>query len=49
MSENNNVVYQQVALIEAVRPQAPHLAHTLAQWAHNYEYDKMLLLVAPDT
>jgi CheY-like chemotaxis protein len=40
---------QMLALIEAVRPQVPHLADTLAQWVHNFEYKKLMILVAPET
>jgi hypothetical protein len=36
---------QMLALIEAARPQAPHLADTLAQWVHNFEYKKLIALV----
>ncbi len=35
-------------LIEAARPQAPHLAGTLAQWAHDFEYDKLIALIEPE-
>ncbi len=41
-------INQILALIEAVRPQAPHLSDTLAQWAHDFEYEKMMALVAPE-
>jgi PAS domain S-box-containing protein len=34
-----------LALIEAVRPQVPHLADTLAQWVRNFEYEKLLALL----
>ncbi|MCP4544061.1 MAG: response regulator [Chloroflexi bacterium] len=37
------------ALIKAVRPQAPHLADTLAQWVHNFEYERLMALIAPET
>ncbi len=37
------------ALSEAVRPQAPDLADTLAQWVHNFKYDKMMTLISPET
>jgi CheY-like chemotaxis protein len=40
---------QMLTLIEAIRPQAPHLADTLAQWIHNFEYGKLMALVAPET
>jgi signal transduction histidine kinase/DNA-binding NarL/FixJ family response regulator len=40
---------QILALIEAVRPQAPHLADTLAQWTHDFEYEKLMALIAPET
>jgi CheY-like chemotaxis protein len=36
---------QMIALIEAVRPQAPHLANTLTQWVHNFEYKKLITLM----
>jgi signal transduction histidine kinase/ActR/RegA family two-component response regulator len=39
---------QMLALIEAIRPQAPHLADTLSQWVHNFEYNKLMALVAPE-
>ncbi|MEE8390782.1 MAG: response regulator, partial [Anaerolineae bacterium] len=39
---------QVLALIEAVRPQAPHLADTLAQWVRDFEYDKLMTLIAPE-
>ncbi len=39
---------QMLAHIDAVRSQAPHLSDTLAQWVRNFEYDKLMLLVAPD-
>ncbi len=39
---------QMLALIETVRPQAPHLADTLTQWAHDFEYDELMALVAPE-
>jgi two-component system sensor histidine kinase/response regulator len=41
-------INQILVLIEAARPPAPHLADTLAQWAHNFEYDKLTALVAPE-
>ena len=37
-----------LALIEAVRPRAPHLADMLAQRVHNFEYDKLMALVVPE-
>jgi CheY-like chemotaxis protein len=40
---------QMLALIETVRSQTPHLADTLAQWVHNFEYKKLMALVAPET
>ena len=40
---------QMLTLIEDIRPQAPHLADTLAQWIHNFEYRKLMALVAPET
>ncbi|MCP4544066.1 MAG: response regulator [Chloroflexi bacterium] len=39
---------QMLALIEAVRPQASHLSDTLAQWVRDFEYDKLIALIAPD-
>jgi PAS domain S-box-containing protein len=39
---------QMIALIEAVRPQAPHLADTLARWVHDFEYERLMALVAPE-
>jgi CheY-like chemotaxis protein len=41
-------VDQMLALIVAARPQAPHLADTLAQWVRNFEYKKLLALIAPE-
>ncbi len=41
-------INQILALIEAVRPQAPYLSDTLTQWAHDFEYEKMMALVAPE-
>ena len=40
---------QMLALIEGIRPQAPHLADTLVQWVHNFEYRKLMALVASET
>jgi CheY-like chemotaxis protein len=40
-------VEQMLALVQAARPRAPHLANTLARWVHNFEYEKLLALVAP--
>jgi len=37
-----------LALIDSVRPQAPDLADTLAQWVHSFEYDRLLALIAPE-
>lgn len=34
------------ALIAEVRPQAPRLADTLAQWVHDFDYEKILQLTA---
>ena len=39
---------QMLTLIKAIRPQAPHLADTLAQWVHDFEYERLMALVAPD-
>jgi CheY-like chemotaxis protein len=39
---------QMLALIAAVRPQAPRLADTLAQWVHDFEYKRLMALVAPE-
>ncbi|MCP4544065.1 MAG: response regulator [Chloroflexi bacterium] len=38
---------QMLTLIEAVRPQVPHLADTLAQWVRDFEYDKLIALITP--
>ncbi|MEJ5311336.1 MAG: ATP-binding protein [Anaerolineae bacterium] len=35
-----------LALIADIRPQAPHLADTLSQWVHNFDYEKIIQLVA---
>jgi signal transduction histidine kinase/CheY-like chemotaxis protein len=40
---------QMLTLIEAIRPQAPHLADTLGQWVRDFEYDKLVTLIAPET
>lgn len=37
------------ALIESVRLQAPHLSETLAQWVRDFEYEKLIALIAPET
>jgi hypothetical protein len=37
-----------LALIEDVRPQAPHLADTLAGWIRNFEYERLMELVDPN-
>ena len=37
-----------LALIEAIRPQAPHLADTLAQWVRDFEYEKLMTLIASE-
>ncbi len=42
-------VDRMLALIENVQTQAPELAETLAQWVHDFEYEKLLNLVAPQT
>jgi predicted ATPase/signal transduction histidine kinase/CheY-like chemotaxis protein len=39
---------QMLALIEAVRPQVPHLSDTLAGWVHGFEYERLIALVAPE-
>jgi len=39
---------QMLALIEAIRPQAPYLSDTLAQWIRDFEYEKMTALIAPE-
>ena len=39
---------QMLALIESVRPQAPHLSDVLAQWVRAFEYEKLMALVAPE-
>jgi PAS domain S-box-containing protein len=38
---------QMHTLIEAIRPQAPHLADRLAQWVHDFEYDRVIALIRP--
>jgi hypothetical protein len=35
-------------LVEAVRPQAPDLTDTLARWVRDFEYGKLMDLVAPE-
>ncbi len=40
---------QMLALIESIRSQAPQLANTLTQWVRNFEYDKLMTLIAPET
>jgi len=37
-----------LALIEAIRPQAPHLAATLAHWVRDFEYEKLMTLIASE-
>ncbi len=37
---------QMLSLIEAVHPQAPHLSARLAQWVRDFEYDKLMTLIA---
>ena len=37
-----------LALIESVRPQAPHLSDTLAQWVRAFEYERLMALVGPE-
>jgi two-component system sensor histidine kinase/response regulator len=37
-----------LALIEALRPQAPDVADILTQWVHDYEYDKIIALLEPE-
>jgi CheY-like chemotaxis protein len=39
---------QMMTLIEAVRPQAPHLSDTLSQWVREFEYDKLMALIASE-
>ena len=34
------------ALIAEIRPLAPHLAETLSQWMHNFDYEKIIQLAA---
>jgi CheY-like chemotaxis protein len=41
-------VEQMLALIETVRPQAPCLSDTLAQWVRAFEYDRLMAVVAPE-
>jgi PAS domain S-box-containing protein len=38
---------QMLVLIESVRPQASHLSDALAGWVHDFEYDRLLALIAP--
>ncbi|HOT90150.1 MAG TPA: ATP-binding protein [Anaerolineae bacterium] len=33
-----------LSLIAEIRPQAPHLADTLSQWVHNFDYEKIIQL-----
>ena len=40
---------QILALIEAIRPQAPHLADTLTQCAREFEYKKLIILIKGNT
>ncbi len=40
---------QMLALIEAVRSQAPYLSDVLTQWVHNFEYDRLMALILPVT
>ncbi|MBN2001808.1 MAG: GAF domain-containing protein [Anaerolineae bacterium] len=42
-------VDQMLALIESVRPQASYLSDVLTQWVHNFEYDRLMLLISPMT
>jgi CheY-like chemotaxis protein len=42
-------INQILELIETVRQQAPDLADTLAQWAHDFDYEKMMTLISPET
>jgi CheY-like chemotaxis protein len=37
-----------LALIEAARSQAPRLSDTLAGWVRDFEYDKLMALIAPE-
>ena len=37
-----------LALIESVRPQAPRLSDTLAQWVRDFEYERLLTFIAPE-
>jgi CheY-like chemotaxis protein len=39
--------YRMVALIESVRPQAPQLSDTLAQWVRDFEYERLMALITP--
>ena len=38
-----------LAHIESVRSRAPQLADTLTQWVHDFEYEKLMELVAPES
>ncbi len=35
-----------LALIAEIQPQAPRLAHTLSQWVHNFDYEKLTQLTS---
>jgi len=37
-----------LALIEEIRLQEPHLAGALAEWVNDFEFDKLLALIAPE-
>jgi CheY-like chemotaxis protein len=39
---------QMLALIKAVRPRVSHLSDTLSQWVRDFEYEKLIALVAPE-
>jgi len=43
--DNNQIL----ELSEAARPQAPELADMLAKWVHDFEYNKMMMLISPET
>ncbi len=43
--DNNQIL----ELSKAARLQAPELADMLAQWVHDFEYNKMMMLISPET
>jgi hypothetical protein len=40
---------QMLTLIGTVRTQVPHLYDVLAQWVHDFEYEKLMALITPQT